>query len=250
MAARCFGLVLLGLVSVVPRPAAASLSLDQPLLEDELGLRLSGNRSFTGLLFRVNGERGDYATVPQGLDGNLGLTWDYSATGQLKFFAFARRSRIGVETAEGAYAGVYRSRSTNQLYNLQWTMAPGRWTVEASASWSAYSSDRTFGVTYRYTTGQPFTPVIETERSASGRLLPVDGSVGSERLPSHQRLDLQWSYYWPFNRQQHLILYAAVNNAVDRTNAVDVTYTPDYSERQYRTTDFRRSIYVGLTLTL
>ncbi len=492
--------------------AAASLSLDQPLIEDEVGLRLSGNRSFTGLLFRVNGERDDYVTVPQGMDGNLGLTWDYSATGQLKLFAFARRNRIGVETTNGAHAGVYRSRSTNQLYNLQWTVAPGAWTVETSASWSAYSSDRTFGAldlsptdaaaklrvdatravdnwtlrtggrlqrrryrmegavphqpavvgpdastqsisattpavlgggyaevetrmlsplsvrlgvradhhsqaheavvdprvgvswpfaphtrlrvawgryhqfpalstysehvgekelqsqsaqhyvvglrherknwllraeayrkpyrnlvvrtgpsryanagtgraqgidlfakygafldtrfngwvsysllesrrtqprdrgaavqleegpapfdlthqatvvgkvrvvgqvrlgaTYRYTTGQPFTPVVGTERSASGRPLPVDGPVGSARLPSYQRLDLQLSYYWPFNRQQHLIAYAAVNNSFDRANAVDVTYTPDYSERQYRTTDFRRSVYVGFTLTL
>jgi hypothetical protein len=492
--------------------AAASLSLDQPLLEDELGLRLSGNRSFTGLLFRVNGERGDYATVPQGMDGNLGLTWDYSAAGRLKLFAFARRNRIGVETAEGAYDGVYRSRSTNRLYNLQWTVAPGAWTVASSASWSVYSSEKTFGAldlsptdaaaklrvdatrsgegwtlraggtlqqrryrmegavptqpavlgpdasmqsianktpatlsggyaevessvlsplsirlgvrtdhhsraneavldprvglswpfaphtrlraawgmyhqfpelatygehvgegvlqsqraqhyviglrhehnewllraeayrkpyrdlvvrtgpsryanagsglaqgvdlfakygafletrfngwasysllesrrtqprdrgtavqldegpapfdlthqatvvgkvrvvgqfrlgaTYRYTTGQPFTPVVGTERLASGRLLPVDGAVGSARLPSYQRLDLQLSYYWPFNRQQHLIFYAAANNVLDRANAVDVTYSPDYSERQYRTTHFRRSIYVGLTLTL
>ena len=101
--------------------AAASLSLDQPLVEDKLGLRLSGNRSFTGLLFRLNGRHSDYATVPQGLDGNLGLTWDYSATGQLKLFAFARHNRIGVETTEGTYSGVYRGRTTNQLYNLQWT---------------------------------------------------------------------------------------------------------------------------------
>ncbi|WP_103029553.1 TonB-dependent receptor [Salinibacter altiplanensis] len=493
--------------------AAASVSLDQPLVEDKFGLRLSGNRSFTGLLFRVNGQRRDYATVPQGLDGSLGLTWDYGPAGQLKLFVFARHNRIGVETTEGTYSGVYRGETTNQLYNLQWTTRARGWTVESSASWNAYTSATTLGAldlsptdqaaklrvdatrraddwtlrtggtferrryrfdgtvptqpdvvapsaatrsidelvpatrvggyteieanvlsslvaraglrtdihgragrpvvdprvslswqitphtqlraawglyhqfpelstysehagentlgaqraqhvvvglrheqenlllraeayhkpyrdlvvrtgpsryatdgtgvargvdlfakygsflgtrfngwatysllrshrtqprdqgteelalengpapfdlthqatvvgkvrivdqiriggTYRYTTGQPFTPVVETNRSPTGALLPVDGPVGSERLPAYHRLDLQVSYFWPFNRQQNVVVYAALNNVLDRANAVDVTYTPDYAERRYRTTNFRRSVYFGLTLTL
>ncbi len=492
--------------------AAASVSLDQPLVGDELGLRVSGNRSFTGVLFRVNGRRGDYATVPQGLDGTLGLTWDYGPTGQLKLLAFARRNRIGVETTEGTYTGVYRSRTTNQLYNLQWTAQGSGWTVESSASWNAYTSQRTLGAlglspadraaklrvdatrgggdwtvrtggtverrryrfdgtvptqpdvvapdaptrsvdesvratraggyvevesslpssvvaraglrtdvhsragrpvvdprvglawsfapntqlraawglyhqfpelstygehvgentlgaqraqhvvlglrherehlllraeayhkpyrdlvvrtgasryandgtgvargidlfakygsflgtrvngwasysllrshrtqprdrgtdvelddgpapydlthqitavgkvrvidqfrvggTYSYVTGRPFTPVVGTERLESGALLPVDGPVGGARLPAYHRLDLQVSYFWPFNRQQNVVVYAALNNVLDRANAVDVTYSPDYSTRRCRRTDFRRSVYVGLTLTL
>ncbi|PQJ36374.1 hypothetical protein BSZ35_07995 [Salinibacter sp. 10B] len=492
--------------------AAASLSFDQPLIEDELGLRVSGNRSFTGLLFRVNGRHSDFVTVPQGMDGNLGLTWDYGETGQLKLFAFARHSRVGVETVQGAYEGLYRGSSTNQLYNLQWRTRARPWTLETSASWSTYSSEKRFGAlnvtptdqsgtlrmdatrstddwtlrvggtverrhyrfdgtfptnpaavapdaptrtvntglpatraggyaevesnllpvltarvglrtdvhsragrpvvdprgglswrvaphthlraawglyhqfpelstysehtgptslgaqhtqhyvmgvrhersdwllrveayrkpyrdlvvrtgasryanagsglaqgldlfakygafletrvngwasysllesrrtqprdrgatvqlekgpapfdlthqatvvgkvrvvnqlrlgaTYRYTTGQPFTPVVGTERQPSGPLLPIDGPVGSKRLPSYQRLDLQLSYYWPFNRQQHVIFYAAVNNVLDRANVVDLAYSADYAERRERTTNFRRSVYVGLTLTL
>jgi hypothetical protein len=504
--------------------AAASVSLDQPLVEDELGLRLSGNRSFTGLLFRVNGQHSDYATVPQGMDGNLSLTWDYGSAGQLKLFAFARHNRIGVETTTGAFSGLYRGRTTNQLYNLQWTTRARGWTLESSASWSTYSSEKDFGVldleptdraaklrvdatrnvddwivrtgatverrryrfngtfptkpnvvgpdaparsvntslpatrlggyaevessltsslvarvgvradyhsragrpvvdprvgfswrfaanthlraawglyhqfpelatlsehlgendlgaqskttsspslgaqraqhvvlglrherddlllraeayhkpyrdlvvrtgdsrfantgtgfaqgvdlfakygafletrfngwasysllrsrrtqardrgrtvqleqgpapfdlthqitavgkvrvidgirvggTYRYTTGQPFTPVVGSVQLDSGAFLPIDGPVGSERLPAYHRLDLQMSYFWPFNRQQNVVVYAALNNALDRANVVDVTYSPDYSERRDRTTDFRRSVYVGLTLTL
>ncbi|WP_263788248.1 TonB-dependent receptor [Salinibacter grassmerensis] len=492
--------------------AAASLALDQPLVENTLGLRLSGNRSFTGLLFRVNGQHGDYATVPQGLDGNLGLTWDYGPTGQLKLFAFTRHNRIGVEATEGAYSGVYRGQTTNQLYSLQWTSQIRGWTVESSASWNAHTSTKSLGAlnlsptdqaaklrvdatrktddrtlraggtlerrryrfdgtvptqpdvvtpdaptrsidqslpatraggyaeiessvlsslvaraglradvhsragrpvvdprvglswrvapnthlraawglyhqfpelstygehagdntlgaqsaqhvvvglrherenvllraeayhkpyrdlvvrtgpsryatdgtgaargvdlfakygsflgtrfngwtsysllrshrtqprdrgtdltleqgpapydlthqitavgkvrvvdeirvggTYRYTTGQPFTPVVGTEQLETGTVLPVDGPVGSERLPAYHRLDLQVSYFWPFNRQQNVVVYAALNNVLDRANAVDVTYSPDYSTRRYRRTDFRRSVYFGLTLTL
>jgi hypothetical protein len=106
------------------------------------------------------------------------------------------------------------------------------------------------GGTYRYTTGQPFTPVVGRVQLDSGAFLPVDGPVGSERLPAYHRLDLQISYFWPFNRQQNVVVYAALNNVFDRANAVDVAYSSDYSERRYRTTDFRRSIYVGLSLTL
>lgn len=491
--------------------AAASISIDQPLVHD-LGLRLSGNRSFTGVLFRVNGQRGDYATVPQGLDANVSLTWDYGDTGQFKFFAFARHNRIGVATTDGTYASVYRGRTTNQLYNLQWTTQADAWTVESSGSWNAYSSDKSLGAldlrptdqaaklrvdatrtaddwtlrtggtverrryrfegtfptqpdvvapgaparsvdeslwatrtggyaevessvlsslvaragirtddhgragrpvvdprvglswqfaantqlraawglyhqfpelstysqhtgintlgaqsaqhivlglhhnrenvllraeayhkpyrdlvvrtgsshyanagsgsargidlfakygsflgtrfngwasysllrsrrtqprdrgtevaletgpapydlthqvtavgkvrvldqlriggTYRYTTGQPFTPVVGTEQLDSGPLLPVDGPVGSERLPPYHRLDLQVSYFWPFNRDQNVVFYAALNNVFDRANVVDVTHSSDYSDRSYRRTDFRRSVYFGLTLTL
>jgi hypothetical protein len=57
-------------------------------------------------------------------------------------------------------------------------------------------------------------------------------------------------YFWPFNRTQNVVVYAALNNALDRTNVVDVTYTPGYSERRERTTNFQRSVYFGLTLTL
>ena len=90
------------------------------------------------------------------------------------------------------------------------------------------------GGTYSYVTGRPFTPVVGTERMESGALLPVDGPVGGERLPAYHRLDLQVSYFWPFNRQQNVVVYAALNNVLDRANAVDVTYSPDYSTRRYR----------------
>ena len=74
--------------------------------------------------------------------------------------------------------------------------------------------------------------------------------MGSERLPAYHRLDLQASYYWPFNRRQHVILYAALNNALDRANVVDVTYAADYETRSFHRTDFVRSFYFGITLTL
>lgn len=106
------------------------------------------------------------------------------------------------------------------------------------------------GGTYRYTSGQPFTPIVGTRRVGPGKRFPIEGPVGSERLPSYRRLDLQVSYYWPFTRQQHLIAYVAVTNLMNRDNVIDVTYSSDYTGREWQTTHFVRSLYLGLTLTL
>jgi hypothetical protein len=493
--------------------AAVSVGVDAPLLEDRLGLRLSGNRSFTGVLFRLNGQNGDFETVPQGLDGTLSLTYDY-ASGQLKALSFARRNRMGVQTAEGAFRGLFRNRSTNQLHSLQWTaQRTGLWTGRTSVAYSRYGSREQFGAldlepeeaayqlrsdwdralgprstlsggvvamreqsafrgtfpaepgqwdqaaarvtvddrlaatriggylegdaslgerlrvigglradhhtraaqttvdprlaveyqlsertrarlawgrfhqapaletyaqhvgpnrlgaqqaqhavatvryqrgplqlrlagylkpyrdlvvptgeatyanagsgiargvdafakyggfletrlsgwaaysfvqsrrtqvrqrgadvtlergpapfdfthqftavgkmrvvdmlfaagTVRHTTGRPITPVVGAVPQGDGTYAPIEGPVGSERLPAYRRLDLQLSYYIPLGPGQHLTVYAAVNNALDRANVIDITYAPDYRSRTEQTTSFRRSVYAGLTMTL
>ena len=492
--------------------AAVSVGMDAPLLDDQLGLRVSGNRSFTGLLFRLNGQNGGFETVPQGLDGTLGLTYDYSG-GQLKALSMARRTRMGVQTAEGAFRGLFRSRSTNQLHSLQWTARRGVWTGRTSLAYSRYGSLERFGAldlqpqeaayqlrsdwdralgrrstlsggvvavreqsafrgtfpappgtwdqatarvtvdnrltatrvggyveldrglgerlrvigglradhhtraaqttvdpriaveyqlstrtktrlawgrfhqvpdletyaqhtgaaslgaqqaqhwiatvrhqrgplqlrlagylkpyrdlvmptgeatyanagsglargvdafakyggfletrlsgwasysfvqsrrtqvlqrgsavtlergpapfdlthqftavgkvrvvdmlfaggTVRHTTGRPVTPVVDAVPQGDGTYAPIEGPVGSERLPAYRRLDLQLSYYIPLGPGQHLTVYAAVNNTLDRANVIDVAYAPNYRSRTEQTTSFRRSVYAGLTMTL
>ena len=496
--------------------AGGGLRIDQPLVDDHLGLRVSGNRSFTGLLFRVNGQQDDFDTVPQGWDGTASLTWDHDRLGQIKAQSFARSSRLGVHTQDGAFAGQYRTTATNQLHSLQWTAGAEAWSVQSSLSWSRFASERTFGVldlrptddaatlridaeqhgfhrngrtgrlragvlaqrrahhffgtvptqpdvltpsaptntfdetltarragayldadvpltsrltatvgvradhqeqagtvvdprtalsvrlsesttlrtawgiyhqfpepatmgehtgpntlgaqqaqhvvaglrhergpwlarldgywkpyddlivrtgdatyanagsghargvdafvrygafletpisgwisysvldaertqprdrgsdvsledgpapfdlthqlsvvgkaevlpriylggAYRLTSGRPFTPVQGTTSVPGGSPLPIDGPVGSARLPSYQRLDVQVSYFWPFGSEQHAVLYAAMNNLLDRANAVGVNYTADYSQQTLRTTNFRRSFYVGVSVQL
>lgn len=125
--------------------AAASLGLDVPLVDDALGLRFSGNRSFTGLLFRVNGQRDDFETVPQGTNGNLSLVWNYSPTGQLKLFNYASTNRLGVEVEEPSFMGTYRGRETTWLHNLQWKELVGAWLVTTSASLGRHTAHRQLG---------------------------------------------------------------------------------------------------------
>jgi hypothetical protein len=493
--------------------AAVSLGLDLPLVDDRLGLRVSGNRSFTGLLFRLNGQHDTFATVPQGLDGTLGLTYDYSSTGQLQWFSFTRHSRMGIQTADGAFSGLFRNQTTNQLHSLQWTTQRADWTGRTSAAFSRYRTRQQFGLldlqpretayqlrsdwerplgayatlrtgfvavregtrfqgtfpaqpnrldaeaaritvddrlhatrlgtyleldgsltdrlqliaggrldrhtrakkttidprlamevrlsprtrarlawgryrqfpaldayaqhtgsntlsaqtathwiaalrhdrgplelrlagylkpyrdlvvqtgpaayanagsglargadafakygsfletrlsgwvsysfvqsrrtqprqqgdtfvlergpapfdlthqatlvgklrvvdmlfagmTYRHSTGRPVTPVVDAIARPDGSFAPVEGPVGSDRLPAYRRLDLQLSYYVPLGDGQSLTVYAAMNNAMDRANVTDVAYSPDYRTRTEQTTNFKRSVYAGLTVTL
>lgn len=494
--------------------AAASLGANVPIAPGKVGLRFSGNRSFTGLLFRVNGQREEFTEVPQGFDGNLSLIYQYSPTGRVKLFNFASTDRLGVHVDEPSFDGVYRGKTTNALHNLQWTEVFGDWFVQTSLSlnryearqqlgnlnlrpgdrtaklrsdverdfgararlalggeveriantfrgtipiqddvldplaevyvldedyaatrtgayaefewqparrivttlgartdyhtlarqavvdprfsfqvalskntrarlawglyhqfstpyqynaesgnpalgaqqaqhyvaglhherdlltlrvegyhkpyrrlavrvdeqnvdnigrgrargvdvfaqygaflrtrfngWMAYSflqsrrvqaryrgEDLTHeqgpspfdithnlsvvgklrvvgflsvGLSLRYATGRPVTPIVEAvEVEGAGYYLPVEGPVGSERLPDFVKLDAQASYFLPFREGSSIVFYLALSNVFDRANVIDYDYSADYTERTERTTNFRRSVYFGVTITL
>ncbi|MFQ5823073.1 MAG: TonB-dependent receptor domain-containing protein [bacterium] len=127
--------------------AATSARIALPLKNKKLGLRFSGNRSSTGLMFRVNGRYSDFTKHPRGTDVNFSLNYDYSATGQLKFFAFASKNQVGVKVNQPSFDGLFNSDDLNQLYNLQWTeLVSKNWLLQASISLNDYFSNRTLGV--------------------------------------------------------------------------------------------------------
>ena len=125
--------------------AAGAVGLDLPLIDDKLGLRFTGNRSFTDLLFRINGHRDKFVTTPQGHDGNLNLIYQYSPTGRLKFFSFDAGDEIGVQVTEPSFDGLYRNRTDRALHNLQWTDVWADWYIQTSASLNQYETRRQLG---------------------------------------------------------------------------------------------------------
>ncbi len=125
--------------------AAASLGAQMPLLQNKLGVRFSGNRSFTDAMFRLNGRRDEFTETPRGSDGNLSLIYQYSPTGRLKIFSFAANDRIGVHVEEPSFAAVYRGEETNQLHNLQWTDLWRGWLMKTSLSLNRYDTKRHLG---------------------------------------------------------------------------------------------------------
>jgi hypothetical protein len=125
--------------------AAGSVGLDLPLVEGKLGLRFTGNRSFTDLLFRINGHRDKFVTTPQGHDGNLNLIYQYSPTGRLEFFSFDAGDKIGVQVTEPSFDGLYRNRSDRALHNVQWTDVWADWSAQTSVSLNQYKTRRQLG---------------------------------------------------------------------------------------------------------
>ncbi len=107
------------------------------------------------------------------------------------------------------------------------------------------------GLTYRFATGRPITPIIGALRNeVFGFYEPIEGAINSERLPSFQRLDASLSYYLPYGKGHAATFYLAVSNVLNRANVLDYKYSADYSERTPRTTNYRRFIYFGVTTTL
>ncbi|MDZ7292149.1 MAG: TonB-dependent receptor [candidate division KSB1 bacterium] len=125
--------------------AAASIGLQIPLIQNKLGVRFSGNYSFTDIMFRLNGRRDEFTRTPRGSDGNLSLIYQYSPTGRLKFFNFAANDRLGVHVNQPSFEAVYRGDEINQLHNLQWTDLWRGWLLKMSLSLNRYDTQRRLG---------------------------------------------------------------------------------------------------------
>ena len=107
------------------------------------------------------------------------------------------------------------------------------------------------GITFRYATGRPTTPIVGSVFQSQGDYyLPIQGLVSSERMPDFVRLDATLSYYTTFGTANSAVFYFAVSNLLDRANPVMYEYSKDYSVRRLRTTDFRKSIYFGVAVSI
>jgi len=87
------------------------------------------------------------------------------------------------------------------------------------------------GGRFRYTTGNPFTPVDHAEITNAG-YVAVDGPLLSERLPAFFQLDLRVDHAWR-RSWGTLNLYIDVQNVINRHNAEGVTYDATFRERSY-----------------
>jgi hypothetical protein len=106
------------------------------------------------------------------------------------------------------------------------------------------------GIAHRYATGRPFTPILGAQPDRRGNVwVPAYGPPMSERLPSFQRVDVSLSRMIPLPSPRLLVLFAAVNNILDRKNIYDYRYNEDYSERTPVRSQFERSVYFGATFT-
>ena len=107
------------------------------------------------------------------------------------------------------------------------------------------------GAVYRFSTGRPFTPVVDSQlQQSAGYYQPIEGPVNSRRLPNFHRLDLDLSYFWQFDEEKSAVFYVSVSNILNRKNITDVTYNEDYSQRSFAESNYSRSVYAGVSLNL
>ncbi|MTI89521.1 MAG: TonB-dependent receptor [Balneolaceae bacterium] len=147
-----------------------------------------------------------------------------------------------------------RYQARNEGYEYTFEFAPSEFDITHTLNF--VGKYRLFGMvyagmSYRYATGRPFTPVIDAVKNAEyDYYLPVEGPLHSERLPDFQRMDINLSYYWPLKNNQSVTFYLSVSNALKIDNITDYTYNEDYTHKQPVYSNYNRFYYAGVTANI
>lgn len=153
-------------------------------------------------------------------------------------YSFLRSNRLHPQQKAGGINYEYAPSAFDITHNLNMV---GKMTLVGML---------TGGFTYRYSTGRPFTPIVDASETSGNYYLPIEGDLFSRRLPHFHRLDLNLSYYWIPMQDWSVIFYASVSNVLDRRNVMDYTYNNDYSERSPVYSNYSRFVYTGITLNI
>lgn len=108
----------------------------------------------------------------------------------------------------------------------------------------------TGGFTFRYGTGAPVTPIVGGAKMPDGSYQPIEGAVSSERLADYIRLDLSFSYFYPFATKHSAVFFASINDVTNEIRTLGYNYSTDYSVRTPRQSTVRRTLVVGAMLSL
>ena len=111
------------------------------------GLRVSGNWSETGPMFRLNRSPRAFTRYPDSRDVNVSGHYDSPALGSFKVFAMALRERVGIEIEDQAFVGFVESANANALAYARWEKVSVRgWRAAGTFGLSGYGSDASVGV--------------------------------------------------------------------------------------------------------
>lgn len=111
--------------------AGASASVARPFGK-RVTVRGTANRTFTRLLFDVNGAPRYFSTAPTGWDVSGGVTLSLGRGGLLRAFALEQRDEVGVEIERDAFVGVLRSKTDHHFGSLHWDGAIAGWRASAA----------------------------------------------------------------------------------------------------------------------
>ncbi len=103
------------------------------------------------------------------------------------------------------------------------------------------------GLTAKYATGRPYTPVISSEFKNDLNIFePVYAAVNSSRFPDYKRVDLRLTYFGNILNNYSLVAYIEGINILNFTNIFGYSYSPNYENKKEIKSFFgRRMIVVG-----
>jgi hypothetical protein len=125
--------------------AGAAASVGVPV-GDSVGLRAAVNRTFTELLFAVNGSPRRFEPPPGGWDGSLGFGWDVEGAGRFKAFAMTQSDSVGLEAEVDAFAGWLSAVNRHSLGSARWDGSLGQWIAGATFGNDRYTRRTVVGV--------------------------------------------------------------------------------------------------------
>ncbi len=125
--------------------AGAAASIGVPV-RDRAGVRAAVNRTFTDLLFAVNGSPRRFEPAPGGWDGSLGLSWDVEGVGRFKAFGMTQRDSVGLEAEQDAFAGWLSASNRHSFVSGRWDGAIGQWVTAATFGNDRYTRRTDVGV--------------------------------------------------------------------------------------------------------
>lgn len=104
----------------------------------------------------------------------------------------------------------------------------------------------TTGLTYRLSTGKPYTPVTGGMYDSTYNVYqPVYAETNSGRFPTYQRMDINFQYIFSLFGRFAIAVFQ-INNLLNQKNLYDYTYNSDYTKREEIVTTNKRQFYMGL----
>ena len=114
---------------------------------DHGGIRYSGNRSFPGLLFAVNGRPYDFDPLPGGWNADASAHYASQAAGTFKFFVNGSGDGVGVRIDSLNFNGLLRTSVSSASSSMQWQkLVDGAWLTTAAVGVTRYERGQDVGI--------------------------------------------------------------------------------------------------------
>jgi TonB-dependent Receptor Plug Domain len=179
------------------------------------GLKLQASTYYTDRTRMLTGGlNGKYSNTGRGttFGGELLAIYRRSDVSAWLSYSLARSTRVDSPGAPSRLFDYDQPHDVN--LSLSWTL--GRWQL---------------GGRFRYSSGQPYTPVLSSVYdSDADRYVPLFGEINSERLAAHHQLDLRVDRSWKTGRVT-LTAFLDVQNVYLNAAVAGYGYSFDYSER-------------------